>query len=143
MIDNLHGKISYKDLTKCTSLISMIFSIKPIVLDNFMPFNYSQALIKGLSKQTKLRILKNVKDTYIERFNSNYSSELCSAFIIVLQKKFSVNCNYRKIMSQEFPEFNPDFLTGKRKDMNENWWEITDFESRIKAMDILINLYSL
>lgn len=91
---------------------------------------------KAISEIKRKRILKDIKEAkkYYEMRMTNY---MCNSF-----KEIDIKyCN--KPISSIIPEFNRDFLNAKYKGDTINiWWDKGDRESRIKAFDKLIEIYS-
>lgn len=90
--------------------------------------------IEGLIKEyRRRRILRDIKKAkrYFEKGKTNL---MCESFAMVSTK-------YEKPIDSIIPEFNVDFLDAnyKRKLV---WWDWWDRESRIKAFDKLIEVYS-
>lgn len=92
-------------------------------------------MIKYLRKEyQRRRILRDIKKAkrYFEKGKSNH---MCYSFEMVSIKY------YEKPIDSIIPEFNRDFLNAKYKDCTA-WWDVYDRESRIKAFDKLIEVYS-
>lgn len=90
--------------------------------------------IEGLVKEyRRRRILRDIKKAkrYFEKGKTNL---MCESFAMVSTK-------YEKPIDSIIPEFNVDFLDAnyKRKII---WWDWWDRESRIKAFNKLIEVYS-
>lgn len=62
---------------------------------------------------------------------------MCSSFSLASVKY------YREHIDSIIPEFNQDFLNAEyKRDYIYPWWDISDRDSRIKAFDKLIEVYS-
>lgn len=94
-------------------------------------FKKIEGLIKEYRRRRILRDIKKAKEFYKMR-TTDY---MCSSFILVSEKYF------RKHINSIIPEFNRDFLNAKHKECAA-WWDRADRESRIKAFDKLIEVYS-
>lgn len=92
-------------------------------------------MIKDLIKECHRRkILKDIKKAK-KCFEETDAEFMCVAFHRI-DKKYRYNS-----INSIIPEFNRDFLNAKYKDLTA-WWEWYDRESRIKAFDKLIEVYS-
>jgi hypothetical protein len=80
-----------------------------------------------------LKDIKKAKQYYLE----GLSDCMCCCFDKVDRDKYYCCSCIRKII----PEYNPKTL-GSNTIVNALWWPITDRESRIKAFDKLIEIYS-
>lgn len=89
---------------------------------------------KRRRKQT-LEIIKKAKQAYLD-YRSHY---MCCCFYLVNPSFFS----YDGIIN-EIPEFKPSTfgLYINIKDIKGCWWDTRDRESRIKAFNKLIEIYS-
>lgn len=87
-----------------------------------------------LKKYRRRRILRDIKKAkkYFEEGKTNH---MCCSFEMVSMKY------YKKPISSIIPEFNKDFLDAKYR-QRLAWWDYYDRESRIKAFDKLIEVYS-
>lgn len=85
-------------------------------------------------RKSILKDIKKAKDIYI-RHESDY---MCFCFFNVDSEKY---WNPVKIR-ERIPEFNREFLGAKMPYGNGIWWEDDDRNSRIKAFDKLIEIYS-
>ena len=94
-------------------------------------------MIKYLRKEyRRRRILRDIKKAK-ELYEMKMANYMCASFILVRKKYF------RQPIDSIIPEFNQDFLNAKYKqDYIYPWWDISDRESRIKAFDKLIEVYS-
>ena len=88
-------------------------------------------LIKEYHRRRILRDIKKAKK-YFQRGMSNC---MCPCFEMV-NEKYSF-----KPIDSIIPEYNRDFLNAKYKE-GIIWWDRSDIESRIKAFDKLIEVYS-
>jgi hypothetical protein len=80
-----------------------------------------------------LKDIKKAKQYYLE----GLADCMCYCFEKVDRDKYYCCSCIRKII----PEYNPKTL-GSNIIVNALWWPITDRESRIKAFDKLIEIYS-
>lgn len=87
---------------------------------------------KQRRKQT-LKIIKKAKQAYL----NNESYYMCCCFYLV---NSSFSC-YKDIVN-EIPEFKPSTFGIYINDIKGCWWDTRDRESRIKAFDKLIEIYS-
>lgn len=96
-------------------------------------------MIKYLLKEyRRRRILRDIKKAK-KLYEMKMTDYMCSSFILVRKKYF------RQPIDSIIPEFNQDFLNAKYKEdciYPYPWWDISDRESRIKAYDKLIEVYS-
>lgn len=92
-------------------------------------------MIKKLIKEYhRRRILRDIKKAkrYFQEGKVDY---MCFAFR-------AVDTKYRyKSINNIIPEFNREFLNAYYKEI-QAWWPWSDRESRIKAFDKLIEIYS-
>lgn len=108
--------------------------------------NYEDSNI-FISNSQVLEILKLAKEKYIQSHSSSYNLNdyhkaflgMCYFIDSAFCTKFKVTILYSDI-EKVIPEFNPDFFETVPNKQNY-WWNIFDQESRIKAFDILINIY--
>lgn len=92
-------------------------------------------MIKYLIKEyRRRRILRDIKKAkrYFEKRKTNL---MCESFAMASTKY------EEKPIDSIIPEFNRDFLNAKYK-IKLVWWDWSDRESRIKAFDKLIEVYS-
>ena len=102
-----------------------------IAIDKILNFLYPNK-----EKREILKDIKKAKQIFLQgeiRF-------MCNCFLEVNPRKYDTMINIGKII----PEFKPTTFI---KNVNPNnyfraWWPITDRESRIKAFDKLIEIYS-
>lgn len=81
-----------------------------------------------------LKDTKKAKDIFL-----NYRSDyMCLCFMYVNDRKYGTSIKIRK----RIPEFNREFLKAKNNYDKDVWWFSADRESRIKAFDKLIEVYS-
>lgn len=112
-----------------------------IITFNYFLFLYERKVIEEYKKSIKisnydiLLILHECKYRIIK----NECTGICSNLIEILNKRNScVNIiGLRNII----PELNPIHLCGKYYGLNELWWDITDRDSRIKAIEKIITIY--
>ena len=92
-------------------------------------FNYKE-------KRRRKQILKDIKKA--KRYYLNgVGACMCACFSRVDEDKYYCVTCIREII----PEYTPEIL-GATKPHNIFWWPIIDRESRIKAFDKLIEIYS-
>ena len=92
-------------------------------------------MIKDLLKEyRRRRILKDIKKAK-KCFEETDAEFMCVAF-----QRINTKYCYESITSI-IPEFNRDFLNAEYKD-SRAWWNWSNRESRIKAFDKLIEVYS-
>lgn len=92
-------------------------------------------MIKYLIKEyRRRRILKDIKKAK-KCFEETDAEFMCIAF------QWSNKKYLYKPIDSIIPEFNRDFLNAEYKDRMA-WWSWSDRESRIKAFDKLIEVYS-
>ena len=89
-------------------------------------------------KRRRKQILKDIKKA--KQIFLNGEESMCFCFQKVNPKKYYTINNIRKII----PEFKPTtFINNFYPDKYFGpWWPVTDRESRIKAFDKLIEIYS-
>jgi hypothetical protein len=87
-------------------------------------------LIKEYRRRRILRDIKKAK-RYFEKREADY---MCYSFMLVSFK-------YYNPINSIIPEFNREFLNAKYE-RSIVWWDVNDRESRIKAFDKLIEVYS-
>lgn len=90
-------------------------------------------IIKEYRRRRILRDIKKAKTNY----ELGMTAFMCHAFMLVGSK-------YRnKPIYRIIPEFNKDFLNAQYKQEYKSvWWDSSDRESRLKAFDKLIEVYS-
>ncbi len=81
-----------------------------------------------------LKDIKKAKDIYI----SCKTPFMCHCFILVDYDKYGC---YEKIR-ERIPEFKPETFNVYLAGVYTHWWRPSDRESRIKAFDKLIEIYS-
>ena len=92
-------------------------------------------MIKYLRKECRRRrILRDIKKAK-KYFEEGITDYMCHSFEMV-SIKYS-----EKPIGSIIPEFNRDFLDATKKECLA-WWDWFDRESRIKAFDKLIEVYS-
>lgn len=96
-------------------------------------------LCQHKEKQRKKKILKDIKKAK-QIFLKEEAHFMCHCFQKVNPQKYDTIVNIRKTI----PEFQPlTFIKIFNPDRYfKTWWPITDKESRIKAFDKLIEIYS-
>jgi hypothetical protein len=93
-------------------------------------------LKKAISKIKRKRILKDIKKAK-KVYELRLSDYMCLSFNVANPKY------YKKPIDSVIPEFNKETLNAKYKGLNKSvWWDVYDRESRIKAFDKLIEIYS-
>lgn len=96
-------------------------------------FKKIEGLIKEYHRRRILKDIKKAKTVY----EMGMTDFMCHAFMYVRTKY----CN--KPIYKFIPEFNKDFLNAQYKQEYKSvWWDSSDRESRIKAFDKLIEVYS-
>lgn len=106
---------------------------------------------KEFTRGQKLQILKDAKEFYIKEVADVFGG-MCGAIDLTLTSYFvkskehpsdygSDGCTYA-YLKQIFPEFRPSTFGSSEGDEDYYWWSIYDKESRIKAFDKLIEIYS-
>lgn len=85
-------------------------------------------------RKSILKDIKKAKDIFLS-YRSDY---MCICFFQVDREKYMTSNKIRK----RIPEFNREFLEAKLSDRCITWWDIKDRNSRIKAFDKLIEVYS-
>jgi hypothetical protein len=90
-------------------------------------------LIERRRRKQTLEIIKKAKQAYLD----HKSPFMCVCFFFV---EYSFCC-YDDIV-REIPEFKPSTFGLYVGEIKGCWWKISDRESRIKAFDKLIEIYS-
>lgn len=85
-------------------------------------------------RKSILEDIKNAKDIYL-KYECDF---MCVCFYRVDYKKYRTTNKLQK----RIPEFNREFLEAKKPDGCIAWWDPDDSDSRIKAFDKLIAVYS-
>ena len=85
-------------------------------------------------RKSILKDIKKAKDIYL----SHKSNFMCLCFFSVNFDKYWDSGEIQK----RIPEFNREFLESKTPNGCVVWWDIDDRNSRIKAFDKLIEIYS-
>lgn len=81
-----------------------------------------------------LNDIKKAKDIYV----SGSTIGMCQSFSWVNNIAYG---NYAKIR-ERIPEFKPETFNVDPELLNDFWWRLSDRDSRIKAFDKLIEIYS-
>lgn len=85
-------------------------------------------------RKSILKDIKKAKDIYlVYRYDF-----MCTCFKCADYKKYGTTNEIQK----RIPEFNRDFLEAKTPYKSIGWWDEEDRNSRIKAFDKLIEIYS-
>lgn len=90
-------------------------------------------LIERRRRKKTLEIIKKAKQAYLD----HKSPFMCHCFAMVKYSSF----RYDDIV-REIPEFKPSTFGLHVRDIKGGWWVMPDRESRIKAFDKLIEIYS-
>lgn len=85
-------------------------------------------------RKKTLKIIKKAKQAYL----NGESRFMCNCFYLV-EPSFE-HCYYNIV--DKIPEFKPSTFGLHVGDVREGWWSIADRESRIKAFNKLIEIYS-
>lgn len=83
-----------------------------------------------------LKTIKEAKQVYLD----GKSPFMCVCFQMVYHNNFPFCC-YDDIV-REIHEFKPSTFGVRVRNVKGGWWEMSDRESRIKAFDKLIEIYS-
>lgn len=81
-----------------------------------------------------LKDIKKAKDIYV----SGSTIGMCQSFSWVNNIAYG---NYAKIR-ERIPEFKPETFNVDPELLDDFWWRLSDRDSRIKAFDKLIEIYS-
>lgn len=100
-----------------------------------------------MTKEEKIKLIQKAKSFYL---NERLVQCMCAAFFWAMFKGKPLDEEEDRfigdIIRVYIPEFNPDYLGGKilpQYSINTGfWWNPKDTESRIKAFDKLIELYT-
>lgn len=84
------------------------------------------------NSELALKVIKKAKE------NLAYYGFMCPSMLNAYHSEVNGNGSMYDI-EELIPEFNPEFLGGKKGFF---WWDTIDKESRIKAFDKLIKIYS-
>lgn len=84
-------------------------------------------------RKSILKDIEKAKQLYVDR----KSHFMCLCFMQANFKRYKDIYRIREWI----PEFNREFL-GAQYELNSEWWDAFDRESRIKAFDKLIEVYS-
>lgn len=88
-------------------------------------------------RRRRKAILKDIKKA--KRLYINHRARfMCMCFFHVDCMKYT----YYRLIRQRIPEFTPETFGVCSDDINIHWWDPRDRESRIKAFDKLIEIYS-
>lgn len=89
-----------------------------------------------------MSLLNNIRNyRWIKRAKKHYESNKYT--LAGMCNSFAVTTSHRIIyyeISKYIPEFYPEFF-GSNADSDDFWWDMYDFESRIKAFDTLLEIY--
>lgn len=92
---------------------------------------------RWIERRRRKTILKDIKKAqYIYLIGKN--PFMCNCFMLVNFDKYG---SYEKIR-QRIPEFKPQTFNVGQPNVYAHWWHPRDSESRIKAFDKLIEIYS-
>lgn len=81
-----------------------------------------------------LKDIKEAKGWYI----GGYVHCMCYSFFVVHSDKYTNSDKIQRII----PEFNPETFNANPRAVGGFWWNVDDRDSRIKAFDKLIEIYS-
>lgn len=85
-------------------------------------------------RKSILKDIKKAKDIYL----SGAGIYMCQCFYYVDVNRYP---NYENIRKR-IPEFKPSTFSVDPNDIKGVWWPLRDIDSRIKAFDKLIEIYS-
>ena len=88
---------------------------------------------QGPNPKLALKVIKRAKKIF--EYYECMCPSMLEAYRLEVKEVGATIRSVRKLI----PEFNPEFLGGENKLF---WWDTTDKESRIKAFDKLIKIYS-
>lgn len=97
-------------------------------------FGFIKRWMERRRRKAILKDIKKAKQFYVnrrERF-------MCKCFFRVDFVKYT----YYDVIRQRIPEFKPDTFNVSPSNFDGAWWDPRDRESRIKAFDKLIEIYS-
>ena len=97
-------------------------------------FGFIKWLFRHRGDNDILTDIKKAKDIYVR----GMSIGMCHSFYILNNKRYT---SYNKIR-RRIPEFKPETFNVNPKEWELYWWKISDSDSRIKAFDKLIEIYS-
>lgn len=97
-------------------------------------FGFIKRWIERRRRKSILKDIKKAKNIYI-RCETPF---MCHCFLLVDYNKYGCYENIREII----PEFTPETFNVGQADVDTSWWVPIDRESRIKAFDKLIEIYS-
>lgn len=86
------------------------------------------------NRKSILNDIKKAKDIYL----SGKTMCMCQSFYRVDKNRHD---NYDKIR-ERIPEFKPETFNVDPELLDDFWWRLSDRDSRIKAFDKLIEIYS-
>ena len=96
--------------------------------------NFIKILIECPKRHSILKDIKKAKDIYV----SGATNSMCHSFCRVVNITYG---DYDKIRKR-IPEFKPETFGVDPKLLRDFWWVKKDRDSRIKAFDKLIEIYS-
>lgn len=97
-------------------------------------FGFNKRLISRPERKSILNDIKKAKDNYV----SGTAIGMCQSFCWVDNITYG---NYDKIR-ERIPEFKPETFNVDPELLKDFWWRLADRDSRIKAFDKLIEIYS-
>lgn len=99
----------------------------------FIKRGKERRVVRKRSEET-LKDIKKAKDVYL----NEATISICHSFCRVNNIRYN---SYDKIQ-QRIPEFKPETFNVDPKRLHDFWWPLRDRDSRIKAFDKLIEIYS-
>lgn len=93
--------------------------------------------INRRKNRERFLIVLAAKYYFIRNRDANYIIGLCHSFNVVIAEYIN-DCDAN--ITDIIPEFNREFLNAKRP-TDPWWWNINDYQSRIKAFNKLLKYY--
>lgn len=97
-------------------------------------FGFIKRLIRLPERKSILKDIKKAKDIYV----IGMGVSMCKSFYYVNYDRYTT---YTKIQ-ERIPEFKPETFNVDPELLEDFWWRLSDRDSRIKAFDKLIEIYS-
>lgn len=97
-------------------------------------FGFIKRLIRLPERNSILNDIKKAKDIYV----TGMAVGMCQSFYYVNYDRYTTYAKIRERIS----EFKPETFNVDPELLEDFWWRISDRDSRIKAFDKLIEIYS-
>jgi hypothetical protein len=104
------------------------------IFGGIIMFGFIKWLFRHRRDNDTLKDIKKAKDIYA----SGTAIGMCQSFCWANYDRYN---SYEKIL-ERIPEFKPETFNVDPELLDDFWWRLSDRDSRIKAFDKLIEIYS-